>query len=173
MESLSIRTQLPRLFVEYTLNKQHVPLLRKAFLYVLSSVACPPGMFSPPKNRQCFLCPVGTYSLTYGALSCTHCKDGMTTKDPGAISMLFCVKEEMTKQGTQICYWSRAGRGPGDSELRAGTTVGPQSCCPKCVGHGNFYSPFRSLWRRVTPVSSITIPEEITAPLLLLTQGQC
>lgn len=103
-ESLSTRTQLSRLFVEYTLNKQHVPLLRKAFLHVLSSVTCPPGMFSPPKNRQCFLCPVGTYSLTYGAVSCTRCKDGTTTKDPGANSMLFCVKEEMTKQGTQICY---------------------------------------------------------------------
>nr|XP_021151169.1 LOW QUALITY PROTEIN: zona pellucida-binding protein 2-like [Columba livia] len=67
-------------------------------------ITCPPGMFSPPKNRQCFLCPVGTYSLTYGAVSCTRCKDGTTTKDPGAISMLFCVKEEMTKQVVAVMH---------------------------------------------------------------------
>lgn len=82
-----------------------MPLLRKAFLHVLSSVVCPPGTFSPPKNSQCFPCPVGTYSLIYGVAFCTPCKDGMITTVPGASSVTDCVKKERTKQGMQIiCY---------------------------------------------------------------------
>ncbi|NWI70407.1 ZPBP2 protein, partial [Todus mexicanus] len=61
-------------------------------------ILCPPGTFSPPKNNECCPCPVGTYSVIYGATSCTPCKDGMITKVPGASSMRDCVKDESTEQ---------------------------------------------------------------------------
>ncbi|NXH13322.1 ZPBP2 protein, partial [Bucco capensis] len=57
-------------------------------------IVCPPGTFSPPKKSQCFPCPVGTYSLVYGAALCTPCKDGMRTRGLGASSMANCVKKE-------------------------------------------------------------------------------
>lgn len=104
-EPLSIRAQSPLLFVEYSFIKQPVPLLRKAFLHVLSSVVCPPGTSSPPKASQCSPCPVGTYSPIYGVAFCTPCKDGMITRVPGASSMTDCIKKERTKQGTQIIYY--------------------------------------------------------------------
>ncbi|KAM9657247.1 zona pellucida-binding protein 2-like isoform 1-T1 [Morphnus guianensis] len=67
-------------------------------------IVCPPGMFSPPKNSQCFPCPVGTYSLIYGMAFCTPCKDGMITRVPGASSMMDCVKKERTKQAVSIVH---------------------------------------------------------------------
>ncbi|NXT30774.1 ZPBP2 protein, partial [Pelecanoides urinatrix] len=67
-------------------------------------IVCPPGTFSPPKNSQCSPCPVGTYSLTYGVVFCTPCKDGMITRVPGAGSMTDCVKNERTKQAVSIMH---------------------------------------------------------------------
>uniref|UniRef100_A0A8V0ZRT0 Ig-like domain-containing protein n=1 Tax=Gallus gallus TaxID=9031 RepID=A0A8V0ZRT0_CHICK len=61
-------------------------------------VVCPPGTFSPSTNTQCSLCPMGTYTMIYGAAFCTPCKDGMITQGLGARSMTDCMKEERTKQ---------------------------------------------------------------------------
>uniref|UniRef100_A0A803XXF7 Ig-like domain-containing protein n=1 Tax=Meleagris gallopavo TaxID=9103 RepID=A0A803XXF7_MELGA len=61
-------------------------------------IVCPPGTFSPPTNRQCSPCPMGTYSMSYGRAFCTHCKDGMITRGLGARSTTDCMKEERTKQ---------------------------------------------------------------------------
>lgn len=118
--------------------KQLVLLLRKNFLCVLSSVVCPPGTFSPPTNRQCSPCPMGTYSMIYGRAFCTHCKDGMITQGLGARSTTDCMKEERTKQGTSICCWSRAGRGLGGS-VQGRQCSGTPEQMPRYVGHGNFY----------------------------------
>ncbi|KAF1641363.1 Zona pellucida-binding protein 2, partial [Eudyptes chrysocome] len=65
-------------------------------------IVCPPGMFNPPRKSQCSLCPVGTYSLTYGVAFCAPCKDGMITRVLGASSMMDCVKKERTKQAVSI-----------------------------------------------------------------------
>ncbi|NXI42918.1 ZPBP2 protein, partial [Galbula dea] len=62
-------------------------------------IVCPPGTFSPPKYSQCFPCPLGTYSLIYGAAFCTACKNGTVTRSLGASSMTDCIKKERTKHG--------------------------------------------------------------------------
>nr|XP_025955226.1 zona pellucida-binding protein 2-like [Dromaius novaehollandiae] len=61
-------------------------------------IACPPGMFSPPKDSQCSPCPVGSYSLIYGMAWCTPCKGGLITRATGSSSMENCVKEEEAEQ---------------------------------------------------------------------------
>ncbi|NXS52257.1 ZPBP2 protein, partial [Brachypteracias leptosomus] len=67
-------------------------------------IVCPPGMFSPPKNTQCSLCPVGTYSLMYGVGFCTPCKDGLITRGPGASTTIDCVNKDQNKQGVLIVH---------------------------------------------------------------------
>ncbi|XP_021233924.1 zona pellucida-binding protein 2-like [Numida meleagris] len=65
-------------------------------------IVCPPGTFSPPANRQCSPCPMGTYSMTYGMAFCTPCEDGMITRGLGASSVTSCMKEKTTKEVDSI-----------------------------------------------------------------------
>ncbi|NXL92074.1 ZPBP2 protein, partial [Alectura lathami] len=67
-------------------------------------IACPPGTFSSPTNRQCSPCPIGTYSLIYGMAFCTPCKNGTITQGPGASSMTDCMEDEGAKQVISIIH---------------------------------------------------------------------
>lgn len=52
--------------------------------------ACEPGYWSADGTPVCSLCPIGTFSNSFGLTNCTQCKHSRSTEIEGAVDESFC-----------------------------------------------------------------------------------
>lgn len=52
--------------------------------------ACEPGYWSADGTPVCSLCPIGTFSNSFGLTNCTQCRHSRSTEIEGAVNESFC-----------------------------------------------------------------------------------
>lgn len=67
--------------------------------------ACEPGYWSADGTPVCSLCPIGTFSNSFGLTNCTQCKHSRSTEIEGAVNESFCQEFDLwLTDRTSIAY---------------------------------------------------------------------
>lgn len=98
---------------------------------------CPPGRYSTEGSAVCLACPVGTFSLSVGATSCTSCPDPRTYSAAGSATVESCKCPAGSffdsKGGTcTACYPYYRNDDMTDTEVRHA-----RCCCLRLVAFAN------------------------------------
>ena len=62
------------------------------FDMIVNNLACDKGHFWNSGEQRCIICPIGSYSETTTAESCTECGGDLTTQNAGSSSDFQCGK---------------------------------------------------------------------------------